>query len=201
MVTTVTTDTDTVSNYAIQARSQSKKTYQGIKHVDETELQDNSSESEDDIPVSTLLRKEKSVTLTEQQFKDCLEGPHGERAIGVSVAKMFGGVEYKGTVDSFRTARQINYYHVVYTDGDEEELSQTELRDGFLLGLSDDIIKQWNLMKGETNEKKNEDKANGSEVDTSEGGGSEYDKDDFQAEMKNKKRQRKEENKKSSNKK
>jgi hypothetical protein len=39
-----------------------------------------------------------------------------------------------------------------------------------------------------------------SEVDTSEGEGSEYDKDDFESELKNKKRQRKE-NKKSSNKK
>jgi hypothetical protein len=127
---TVTTDTtDTVSDYAIQARSQSKKTYQGITHVAETELQDDSSE--DDIPVSTLLRQEKSVTLTEQQIKDCQDGPQGNRAIGVGVAKMFGGVQYKGTVDSFRTARQRHYYHVVYTDDDEEELSQTELRDGF----------------------------------------------------------------------
>ncbi len=103
MVATVTTDTDTVSNYAIQARCQSRnplakrnfqKTYQGVTHVNETELQDNSSESEDDIPVSTLLRKEKIATLTEQQTKDCLEGPQGERAIGVSVcvAKLFGGL-------------------------------------------------------------------------------------------------------------
>jgi hypothetical protein len=90
LVGTVTTDTETVSDYAIQARSQSKKMYQGIRHVAETELQDESSD--DDIPVATLLRQENSVTLIEQQIKDCQEGPQGMRAIGVSVAKVFDGV-------------------------------------------------------------------------------------------------------------
>jgi hypothetical protein len=69
-----------------------------------------------------------------------------------------------------------------------------------LLGLSDDIIRQWNLLKGGKNAKQNKEKALDSEVDTSEGEGSEYDKDDYESEIKNKKRQRKE-NKKSSNKK
>ena len=140
------------------------------------------------------------MTLTEQQIKDCQERPQGKRAIGVSVAKMFDGVQFKGTVDSFRQARQRHYYHVVYTDGDEEELTQTELRDGFLLGLSDDITSKWNLLKAVTNESHIKDKSVESEVDTSEGEGSEYDKDDFESELKNKKRQRKE-NKKSSTKK
>jgi hypothetical protein len=117
LVGSVTTDTETVSDYAIQARSQAKKTYQGIRHVAETELQDESSD--DDIPVATLLRQENSVTLTEQQIKDCQEGPLGKRAIGVSIAKVFDGVQFQGTADSFRQARQRHYYHVVYTDGDE----------------------------------------------------------------------------------
>ena len=164
----------------------------------ETELQDDSSD--DDIPVATILRQENLVTLTEQQIKDCQEGPQGKRAIGVTIAKMFDGVQFKGTVDSFREARQRHYYHVVYTDGDEEELTQTELRDGFLLGLSDDITSKWNLLKAVTNESRIQDKSVESEVDTSEGEGSEYDKDDFESELKNKKRQRKE-NKKSSTKK
>jgi hypothetical protein len=34
-----------------------------------------------------------------------------------------------------------------YTDGDKEELSQTELRDGYLLGLSKEIETQWNLLQ------------------------------------------------------
>jgi hypothetical protein len=62
-------------------------------HVDETEQQDKSSDSEDEIPVLTLVRQEKGVTLTSQQIQDCRDGTHtqGERAIGVSVAKLFGG--------------------------------------------------------------------------------------------------------------
>ena len=69
-----------------------------------------------------------------------------------------------------------------------------------MLGLSDDIIRQWNLLKGGKNAKQNKEKALDSEVDTSEGEESEYDKDDFESELKNKKQQRKE-NKNSSNKK
>ncbi len=79
--------------------------YQGVMHVEETEQQDKSSDSEDDIPVATLLRQEKGSTLTLQQIQDCKEGSQGERAtgqdckegsqgeraIGVSVAKNFGG--------------------------------------------------------------------------------------------------------------
>ena len=154
------TDTETVSDYSIQARSKSKFHYTGVSHVPETEQQDKSSESDDDIPVATLLRKENTFTMTEQQKKDCLEGPQGERAIGVVVAKTFDGVEFRGTVDSFRTARQRHYYHVVYTDGDEEEMSQTELRDGYLLGLSDEILRHWNMYVGNKKGKRNEDKGN-----------------------------------------
>jgi hypothetical protein len=50
------------------------------------------------------------------------------------VAKIFEGVEFRGIVDGFRSARQRLYYHVTYTDGDEEEMSQAELRDAYLLG-------------------------------------------------------------------
>jgi hypothetical protein len=105
-------------------------TYTGVTHVEETEIQDKGSDSEDDIPVATLLRQEKGTTLTLQQIQDCKEGPVEERAIGVTIAKIFDGVEYRGIIDSFRKARQRVYYHVTYSDGDEEELLQTELRDG-----------------------------------------------------------------------
>ncbi len=74
------------------------------------------------------------------------------------------------------------------------------MRDGFILGLSDDITRQWNLLKGDKNGRPMKDKSLESEVDTIEGEGSEYDKDDFESELKNKKQQRKE-NKNSSNKK
>ncbi len=76
-----------VESHVVQERSL-PFTYEGITHVPETEQQenspgvpetteqqDNSSDSEDDIPVSTLLRQEKGVTLTAQQIKDCTDRP------------------------------------------------------------------------------------------------------------------------------
>ncbi len=125
--------------------------------------------------------------MTSQQI-----GPEGERAIGVSVARVFGSVEYKGTVDSFRTARQRKYYHVVYTDGDEEEMSQTELRDAYLLGLSEDIERQWRLMKHGQKGKETEYNTVETEVETSEGEGSEYGNNDFNEEVRHKRKQRQE---------
>ncbi len=38
----------------------------------------------------------------------------------MSVAKLFEGVEFRGIVDRVRTARQRVYYHVTYSDGDED---------------------------------------------------------------------------------
>jgi hypothetical protein len=67
------------------------KTYTGVVRVKETENQDKASDSEDDIPVATLLRQEKGrpLTLTLQQIHDCKEGPVEERAISVTIAKDF----------------------------------------------------------------------------------------------------------------
>ncbi len=65
---------------------------------------------------------------------------------------MFDGVEFRGTVDSFRQARQRMYYHVTYTDGDEEEYTQTELRNGYVLGLSEEIEREWSKFKQQTSE-------------------------------------------------
>jgi hypothetical protein len=64
----------------------------------------------------------------------------------VNVAKLFEGVEFRGIVDSFRTARQRIYYHLTYSDGDEEEMSQAELRDAYVLGLAEEIQTQWETM-------------------------------------------------------
>jgi hypothetical protein len=173
--------------------------YRGVTFVPETEVQDAGSDSDDNIPVVTLLRKEKGTTLSLQQINDCKEGPKGEKAIGVSVAKLFEGVEFRGIVDSFRTARQRLYYHVTYSDGDEEEMSQAELRDGYVLGLAEEIQTQWETMKQGEKTKAIED-TDVSEVETSDGEGSEYDRAEYNEEMKNKKRKRKE-NKTSSTKK
>jgi hypothetical protein len=99
-----TTTTDVVSSCVIQARN--KFTYTGVTHVDETEKQATSSDSEDDIPVARLLRPKKTVcSLTLQQIQDCKEGPQGEKAVGVTVAKLFDGVEFRGEVDRFQTSQ------------------------------------------------------------------------------------------------
>jgi hypothetical protein len=118
-----------------------------VTFVAETEAQDEGSDSDDNVPVATLIRKEKDTTLSLQQIQDCQEGPKGDKAIGVTVAKIFEGVEFRGIVDGFRSTRQIKYYHVTYTDGDEEEISQAELRDAYVLGLSEEINTQWKIMK------------------------------------------------------
>ncbi len=99
------------------------------------------------------------------------------------------------------------YYHVTYTDGDEEEMSQTELRDGYVLGLSKEINTEWKKYKTSLKSKTVED-SDGSDVDGSDGEGessagegSEYDKADYNEEVQNKKRKRKENNKSSKKKK
>ncbi len=138
---TDTVSLDVVGQQLIQASNQlgnpmmlNGMPFLGVTFVPETEKQDEVSDSDDNILVATLLRKEKGTTLSLQQIQDCKEGPKGEKAIGVSVVKFFDGVEFRGIVDSFRTARQRQYYHVTYSDGDEEEMLQAELRDAYVLG-------------------------------------------------------------------
>ena len=101
--------TDVVGDLVIRASPTSVKykgkTYQGVMHVEETEDQDKSSDSEDEIPLVTLVRRVEGKSLTLQEIQDCKDGPLGQRAIGVTIAKIFDGVEFKGTVDSFRQAR------------------------------------------------------------------------------------------------
>jgi hypothetical protein len=48
------------------------------------------------------IRHNKDINLSLQQIQDCKEGPVGERAVGVTIAKTFDGIEFKGTIDSFR---------------------------------------------------------------------------------------------------
>ncbi len=116
------------------------------------------------------------------------------------MAKLFDGVEFRGIVDRVRTARQRQYYHVTYSDGDEEELSQAELRDGFVLGLAEEIKTQWETMRrGEQSKAIEESEV--SEVETSDGEGSDYDKADDDEQVENQKRKRKENQKRSTKKK
>ncbi len=155
-------------------------------------------ESSDDRPVVRSLRNRQKITLSLQQITDCQDGPLGDRALGVKIAKSFGGYEYKGTVDKVRGDKAEGYiYHVAYEDGDEEELSQIELRDCYILGLSPEIEASWAAFK-KTNTKKIID-ANAEESLAVEeedqamrdGEGSLYDKGSDEEELKKKKRNRK----------
>ncbi len=133
---------ETMSEVAA-TRQRRRFQYVGTTHVAETEEQGNTSDSDDNISVATLLnRQEKGSNLTLDQIRECEEGPKGEKAIGVSVTKMFGEDKYVGKVDRYRTVRQRIYYHVVYTGGDEEEMTQTELRNAYVLGLLEVIIRR-----------------------------------------------------------
>jgi hypothetical protein len=175
---------------------QSRNKVKGVRVVPETEAQERSSDSEDNVPVASLLRS----YLTLEQIQDCEEGPKDEKAVGVEVAKYFDGVQYRGTVDSWRSARKRSYYHVTYTDGDEEELSQTELRDGYVLGLSGVIEAQWKLHKKGTGQTPSDDcdkeTDQCSNEALSDGEGSVYDKDsDEEIIARNNKRRRKEKEK------
>jgi hypothetical protein len=113
-------------------------------------------------------------------------------ALGKEVAKMFDGVEFRGKVESIRQVRQRFYYHVTYTDGDEEELTQLELRDGYVLGLSGEIEALWTAHKDKVIDRVVEDTDLFSEGETSEGEGSEFDTRDCESEIKKNKRKRKE---------
>ncbi len=77
-----------------------------------------------------MTEGDKTITQSEVE-------PEGDKAVGLTVAKWFDTVKFYGTVDKVRTERRRHYYHVTYTDGDEEEMTQTELRAGYVLGLAD----------------------------------------------------------------
>jgi hypothetical protein len=167
---------DTTSGFRFQERAtQSKNKYNGVRVVPETEAHEASSDSEDNVPVATLLRPKSLSTLTLQQIEECKAGPVGEKAVGKTVAKMFDGVEFRGIVDRFRTERKRFVYHVTYSDGDEEEFSQVELRDGYVLGLSGEIEAQWQMYKLGNKETSGEEVAQDSEDEGSDVEGSTYD--------------------------
>ncbi len=91
--------------------------------------------------------------------------------------------------------RQRFYYHVTYTDGDEEELSQAELRDGYDLGLSGEIEAQWLAHKGKDIQTVVQETDLQSDCETSDGEGSEYDTRDYESELQKHKRKWKEDRK------
>ena len=167
---------DTTLGFRFEERAtQSRKKFKGVRVVPETEVQERSSDSEDNVPVASLLRPKSSSTLSLLQIEECKVGPVGELAVGKTIAKIFDGVEFRGIVDRFRTERKRFVYHVTYTDGDEEELSQVELRDGYVLGLSADIEAQWKTYKLGNKDTLGEEVTQESEDEGSDVEGSTYD--------------------------
>jgi hypothetical protein len=76
-------------------------------------------------------------------------------------------------VDRFRKERKRHVYHVTYSDGDEEELSQIELRDAYLLASSPKIEVQWKIISEKKNQTDIEDKLDTSLGEASDGWGRE----------------------------
>ena len=70
----------------------------------------------------------------------------------------FDEVKFTGIIDSFRKERNRHIYHVTYSDGDEEEWCQRELRDGYVLGLGTEIETEWKKLKETRKEKDVEDR-------------------------------------------
>jgi hypothetical protein len=187
--------TDTIHNYVIQS-SPKRQSYEGVSYVRETEIQASSIQSPDSRPVAKSLRPREKTSLTQEQIKDCQEGPKGDRAIGVTVAKTSDSVEFRGVIDKFRGERGRYIYHVTYTGDDEEELSQKELLDGFLLALAPQIEAEWakfkNMKKGKTTDYSSDSSARGD----SDGEGSLYDKESDEDELDKRQKKKRRETKK-----
>ncbi len=83
--------------------------------------------------------------------------------------------------------------------GDEEELSQVELRDGYLLGLSADTEAQWQLFKLGSKDKSGKEIIQDSEDEESDVEGSTYDTSSGDEVVKKKPKRIRKENAKSSN--
>ncbi len=103
--------------------------------------------------------------------------------MGMTVAKKFGEDEFSGKIDKFMGQRGRCIYHVTYTDGDEEELSQKDLRDCYLLALAPQIEAEWAIYNKLKKGKSSGDKSDSSGHADSDGEGSLYDKDSDEDEL------------------
>ena len=147
--------TDRIEGYDIQSKRQASQTekipklkkFKGYVWVPETELQEETIDKIDNMTVENLEIPTKTGSLTLEQIQDCKDGPEGQKAIGKTVAKMFEEVKFTGIIDSFRKERNRYIYHVTYSDGDEEEWCQRELRDGYVLGLGTEIETEWSKLR------------------------------------------------------
>ena len=174
--------TDRIEGYDIQSKRQASltekipklKKFKGYVWVPETELQEETIDKIDNMTVENLEIPTKTGSLTLEQIRDCKDGPEGQKAIGKTVAKMFEDVKFTGIIDSFRKERNRYIYHVTYSDGDEEEWCQRELRDGYVLGLGTEIETEWTKLKETRKDEDVEEKVLDLEEAASDGEGSLY---------------------------
>jgi hypothetical protein len=168
------------------------KKYKGWVYVQETQANEDSDDSADNLPIASQLKPQTVTSKRLEELQDFREGPVGKRAIGKTVAKIFDRVEFRGKVDSFRQVRQRYYYHVTYDDGDEEEMRQDELRDAYLLANTEKIQTEYDELQRSQQSDKDVGVEQSSQSETDSGSeGSEYDRRDYEDELKQDKRKRK----------
>ncbi len=154
-----------------------------ITETEETERPTSDTE-EDNIPViQTLVRKEKEETErpTSDTEEDNIpvihtlvrkenEIPTGEMCVGKTVLKQFDEGLFKGTVTGATKQRGRYLYHVVYEDGDSEDLNDKEFMKAY------DMFKTNNAILVDKSKGKSEDIMSDIEEDKSGGDteGSEY---------------------------
>jgi hypothetical protein len=181
-----------VGEKTVVAKTVAPKKYKGWVFVPETEEKEGSSDSADNEPIVRQLKPQTVTSKRLEELQDFREGPVGKRAIGKIVAKIFDRVEFRGKVDSFRQVRQRYYYHITYDDGDEEEMRQVELRDAYLLANTEKIETEYDQLQRALHKDKDVGGEQSSQGETDSGSeGSEYDRHDYENELKQDKRKRK----------
>jgi hypothetical protein len=94
-------------------------------HAFVPETEDQASDSEDDnVPVSQILALENSSKKTMPEL------PIGKACVGHVILKQFETGVFKGTVMTATKLRGRYLYHIVYEDGDSEDLNDKELKAG-----------------------------------------------------------------------
>ena len=170
----------------------------GSPGIAETQLQE-SDDDDDNIPFSQLKEKRKEdkpqpieyvrdrcivlITETETETEAQViateedrivvleEVPTGESCIGHKIMKEFGEGIFEGSVTPAIKKRGRFLYHVVYEDGDEEDLNDKEFREGY------ELLHQTknDTLKTVSEELAQEDSENDNEKSGGDTEGSEYD--------------------------
>jgi hypothetical protein len=132
--------------------------------------------------------EEQVIATVEERIVVIDEVPTGESCIGQKILKEFGEGLFKGSVTTAIKKRGRFLYHVVYEDGDEEDLNDKEFREGY------ELLHQSNndTLKTVSEELAQEDSDNDNDKSGGDTEGSEYDmSEDEDRQRKRKKRRTK----------